>query len=70
MNSALHRRDDQQAARRANLRIALTLLSVAALFFGGIIVSQYTGAAAVGIGVLGLSIVGFVVAALGRGIRR
>ena len=56
--------------RRANLRTALTLLSIAAVFFGGIIASQYTGAGGVGIGVVGLGIIGFLLAAVGSGVRR
>jgi hypothetical protein len=52
--------------RRANLRTALTLLSIAAVFFGGIIAAQYTGASAVGFGVVGLGVIGFLLATLGR----
>ncbi|HEX8011861.1 MAG TPA: cytochrome oxidase small assembly protein [Casimicrobiaceae bacterium] len=53
-------------ARRANRRTALTLLSVAAVFFGGIIASQYTGGTTVGIVVVGLGLVGFLLAAVLR----
>ena len=56
--------------RRANLRTALTLLSIAAVFFGGIIASQYTASAGVGMGVVGLGIIGSLLAAVGRGVRR
>jgi ABC-type uncharacterized transport system permease subunit len=58
------------APRTANLRTALILLSTALVFFGGIIVSQYTGGNAVGIGVLGFAIIGFLLAAVGRNLRR
>ncbi len=49
-----------KVARRANRRTALTLASIAVVFFGGIIASQYSGSASVGMGVLGLAIVGFL----------
>lgn len=58
------------AKRRANLRVGLTLASIAVVFFGGIIAAQYSGSASVGIGVLGLAIAGFLAAAVGRGVRR
>ncbi len=69
MNSTPNRRD-ATAVRRANMRIALTLLAIAAVFFGGIILSQYTGASAVGIAVVAVSLVGFLLAAVGRDMRR
>ena len=52
--------------RRANLRTALTLVSIALVFFGGIIAAQSTGADAVWIAVIGIGIIGFLLAALGR----
>jgi len=62
--------DDQRNAQRgANLRTALILLSIAAVFFGGIIASQYTGGNAVGIGVLGFAIIGFLLVTIGRKLR-
>jgi len=54
---------------RANLRTALILLSIALVFFGGIIVSQYTGGNAAGMGVLGLAIIGFLLVTVGRHLR-
>jgi hypothetical protein len=57
--------------RRANQRTALILLSIAAVFFGGIIVAQLGGAGGTnGIGVLGLAIVGFLVVAVGSHLRK
>jgi hypothetical protein len=62
--------DDQRSAQRgANLRTALILLSIAAVFFGGIIASQYTGGNAVGIGVLGFAIIAFLLVTVGRKLR-
>jgi hypothetical protein len=66
MHSAANLPDDAGPARRANVRTALTLSSIAAVFFGGIIAAQYTGALAVGIGVVGLGIMGFLLAAVSR----
>ena len=62
--------DDQGNGQRgANVRTALILLSIAAVFFGGIIASQYTGGNAVGIGVLGFAIIGFLLVTVGRKLR-
>jgi hypothetical protein len=64
------KQDNGQDARRgANVRTALILLSIAAVFFGGIIASQYTGGNAVGIGVLGFAIIGFLLVTVGRKLR-
>lgn len=62
--------DPKTAQRGANLRTALILLSIAAVFFGGIIASQYTGGNAVWMGVLGLAIIGFLLVTVGRKLRR
>jgi len=61
--------DPKTAQRGANLRTALILFSIAAVFFGGIIASQYTGGNAVGIGVLGFAIIGFLLVTVGRKLR-
>ena len=68
---AVSKPDDQQNANRraTNVRTALILLSIAAVFFGGIIASQYTGGNAVGIGVLGFAIIGFLLVTVGRKVR-
>jgi hypothetical protein len=71
MSAAVPRSGDEAAARRgANLRTALILLSIALVFFGGIIVTQYNGGNAAGIGVLGLAIIGFLLVTLGRRFRK
>jgi len=62
--------DPKTAQRGANLRTALILFSIAAVFFGGIIASQYTGGNAVGTGVLGFAIIGFLLVTVGRKLRR
>jgi len=56
--------------RAANLRTATILLSIAAVFFGGIIVAQYSDAPEVAIGVLGLAVLGFLVISIGRNVGR
>ena len=62
-----HPRAAQKAASR---RIALVLLSIAVVFFGGVILAQYSGAPSVGIGVLGFAILGFLLVAIGRNVRK
>lgn len=57
-------------ARRANLRTALILLSIALVFFGGIIAAQYAGGTTIGIGVLGFGVLGFLLVAIGRSVRK
>ena len=58
------------AQKTASLRIALVLLSVVAVFFGGVILAQYSGAPGVGIGVLGFAILAFLLVAIGRNLRK
>ena len=55
-----------QPVRRANVRTAAVLASIAAVFFGGIIAAQYTGGTTAGIVAVGLGIVGFLFATLAR----
>jgi hypothetical protein len=66
MRTPAHSPDDEQPSRRANLRTALILASIAAVFFGGIIAAEFTGADAVWIGVVGFGILGSLLATLGR----
>jgi hypothetical protein len=56
--------------RAANLRMATILLSIAAVFFCGIIVAQYSDAPEVAIGVLALAILGFLGVSIGRNVGR
>jgi ABC-type uncharacterized transport system permease subunit len=56
--------------RAANLRTATILLSIAAVFFCGIILAQYSDAPAVTIGILGLAIIGFLGISVGRNVGR
>lgn len=52
------------AQRRARVRIAWVLASVALVSFGAIIVAQCVEPSLIGIGVLGFALVGFVWAAM------
>jgi hypothetical protein len=61
---------ERDARRAASRRTALVLASIAAVFFAGIILAQYSGSPSVGIGVLGFAILGFLVVAIGRNIRK
>lgn len=61
---------DHGKRRPASLRTALVLMSIAVVFFFGVMLAQYSGASAVGIGVLGFAILGFLVVAIGRNVRR
>jgi hypothetical protein len=64
-------REMRMAPRRAaNLRTATILLSIAAVFFCGIIVAQYSDAPEVAIGVLALAILGFLGVSIGRNFGR
>jgi len=59
----------ESASRAANRRTAIILLSVALVFFGGIIASHYTGGNAAGIAVLGFAIIGLLLLAVARNVR-
>ena len=69
--AATHTRASKHTAQRsASLRTALVLISIAVVFFLGVILAQYSGAPTVGIGVLGFAILGFLVVAIGRNVRK
>ena len=61
------------AARRtksANLRTALVFVSIALVFFFGIIVTKWMGGPTIGIGVMGAAVLVFLVFAIGRNLRK
>ena len=70
MEHAAKRDRQVQVQRGANVRTALILLSIAGVFFGGVVLAQYFGGSAAGIGVLGLAIIGFLLVAILRNVRR
>jgi hypothetical protein len=55
--------------RKANRTTALVLLSIAAVFFVGIIATKFMGGPATGIGVMGAVVLLFLVVAIGRNLR-
>jgi hypothetical protein len=70
MEHASRRLRAAPAQRAANVRTGLILLSIAMVFFGGFFVVRYAGRSAAGIGVLGLAILGFLLVAIVRHVRR
>jgi hypothetical protein len=61
---------DGDARRIASIRTALTLASIALVFFGGIIYAQYSGEPTIGMSVLGFGVIGFLLVAIGRNLRQ
>ncbi|NDP42762.1 MAG: hypothetical protein GZ089_08620 [Aromatoleum sp.] len=63
---------DAAAARRrsANLRTALILLSIALVFFFGIIASKLIGDPTASLGVIGAAVLLYLVVAIGRNLRK
>ena len=55
--------------RKANLRTALAFLSIAVVFFVGIIAARLVGDTAVGIGAMSVAVLGFLAFAIGRSLR-
>ena len=63
---------DAEAAARlkaSNRRTALTLASIAAVFFVGIMASKFMGGYTTGIGVVGTAVLLYLVVAIGRNLR-
>ena len=55
--------------RTSNRRTALTLASIAVVFFFGIIATKFMGGPATGIGVVGAAVLLYLVVAIGRNLR-
>ena len=60
----------QSAQRRANIRTALVLASIAIAFFIGILATRFIGDGQSGITVLGAAVMFFLVIAIGRNLRK
>ena len=60
----------QSSQRRANVRTALVLASIAAAFFIGILATRFIGDGQNGITVLGAAVMLFLVIAIGRNLRK
>jgi len=69
-SSAAQEADVAQRLRASNRRVAWTLGSIAAVFFAGIIATRWVGGGTIGIGVMGAVVLLFLVAAIGRNLRR
>ena len=63
-----HQRSER--VRRANVRTALALLSIALVFFVGVIASRFIGGEDTGIAVLGTAVLLFLALAIGRNLRK
>jgi hypothetical protein len=61
--------DAQARIRASNRRTALTLVSIAVVFFFGIIATKFMGGPATGIGVVGSAVLLYLVVAIGRNLR-
>jgi hypothetical protein len=55
--------------RASNRRTALTLVSIAVVFFLGIIATKFIGGPATGIGVVGSAVLLYLIVAIGRNLR-
>ena len=58
------------AVRRANVRTAAVLVTIALVFFCGIVFAKYMGDAPTSMTVLGAAVLLFLVLAIGRNLRR
>jgi hypothetical protein len=64
-------RDDAALrVRRANVRTALVLASIALVFFVGILAAKFMGDGSTGITVLGSAVLLFLALAIGRNLRK
>ena len=69
IESAVPDGDAVKRIRRASIRTALVLLSIAATFFFGVILSRHMGGYQAGMSVVGFAIFVFLVFAIGRNLR-
>jgi len=71
MSTPVEPKDDAAARRKAaNLKTALILLSIAVVFFVGIIASKYMGDPTTSISVIGAAVLLYLVVAIGRNLRK
>ena len=63
-------RADPARLRSANVRTAIVLASIAAVFFVGIVVAKFIGDTSTGMTVLGTAVLLFLVLAIGRNLRK
>jgi uncharacterized membrane protein YbjE (DUF340 family) len=63
-------KDADARLKRANVRTALALASIAVVFFLGIVFAKFLGDASTGMTVLGAAVLMFLVFAIGRNLRK
>ena len=56
--------------RKANVRTALAFLSIAAVFFAGIIGARLIGDTSIGIGAMSVAVLAFLAFAIARSLRK
>jgi hypothetical protein len=61
---------DKPSLRSANMKTALVLLSIALVFFFGIIFARFAGDASTGMTVIGFAILLFLAVTIGRSLGR
>jgi hypothetical protein len=64
------RKDADARLKRANVRTALALASIAVVFFLGIVFAKFLGDASTGMTVLGAAVLLFLAFAIGRNLRK
>jgi hypothetical protein len=71
MNAEVEPKGDEAARRKAaNLKTALVLLSIAVVFFVGIIASKFMGSPTTSISIIGAAVLLYLVVAIGRNLRK
>ena len=61
---------DKPSVRSANVRTALVLLSIALVFFFGIIFAKFVGDASTGMTVIGFAVLLYLAVSIGRNLRK
>ena len=61
---------DKAGVRSSNVRTALALLSIALVFFFGVIFAKFVGDAPTGMTVIGFAVLLFLMVTIGRSIRK
>ena len=61
---------DKAGVRSSNVRTALALLSIALVFFFGVIFAKFVGDASTGMTVIGCAVLLFLAVTIGRSIRK
>ena len=68
-SNATPEEDAAARLRSSNRKTALVLLSIAIVFFAGIIATKFMGGPTTGIGVVGSAVLLYLVVAIGRNLR-